>query len=548
LQEESKQFGPRQAIRALKSRWKLGSLIFTGCIVIAVTVAVLYPPQYTSFALIQYDPNAGDELLVERQRSSSSDKAKDQIEFVRGSMFLFANVRNAIDESGLRTTIGMSLDPASHGMVYEHLHEELMDDVLVQAISTNLIRVAYTCDDREVAFLIVDELVTGFLDGVFQRKRNQAKDSRTFILREQDKSRRHLSRIDKNITEFRKKYDQYLYDSPRNHLVNYERNKERLEELRIELKTQEERLAFFEKRESDRNEYLSAHPPEEDMDPFLAKLRGILEGTKLALTEANAQFLKPDAPTVKALQDRIEVLEKSIKKEEERIAEEAGTYEGEEDAQLISGDQQLERIQIQKLEAQLAVGALTANIEFLEDRLEELSSAVEQMPARQRQYNEHLRGYDGHKSQYDELVRQLAEAELLSSVSESHDASVYRQIIGARRSLLRDLSTPIKMALGGIFFGILLGFSAMLGLEYADRSFADIDEARAFLRLPSLGMIPNIRTPDEVARKRRRIIVGWITIAIVVAVVVLTFVLHSGLREWLQGMWQRAEFFFKRTF
>jgi ferric-dicitrate binding protein FerR (iron transport regulator) len=42
----------------------------------------------------------------------------------------------------------------------------------------------------------------------------------------------------------------------------------------------------------------------------------------------------------------------------------------------------------------------------------------------------------------------------------------------------------------------------MFGVEYIDQSFTAVDEARDFLRIPSLGVIPTITTRRD--RRRRR--------------------------------------------
>jgi len=72
----------------------------------------------------------------------------------------------------------------------------------------------------------------------------------------------------------------------------------------------------------------------------------------------------------------------------------------------------------------------------------------------------------------------------------------------------------------------------MFGVEFADQSLRDVEDAAAFLNIPVLGSILTIVTPEDRARRRRKtFIITGVILMLIAAFVVFCVVwnyLHPG--------------------
>jgi hypothetical protein len=84
-------------------------------------------------------------------------------------------------------------------------------------------------------------------------------------------------------------------------------------------------------------------------------------------------------------------------------------------------------------------------------------------------------------------------------------------VVGAK-AVLRDdpPQVPLRpskpnrflIAVAGLVFGALLGFALVVGLEFLDKSFIDVEEAKNFFGEPLLGAISRINTDDSLRLER----------------------------------------------
>ena len=102
----------------------------------------------------------------------------------------------------------------------------------------------------------------------------------------------------------------------------------------------------------------------------------------------------------------------------------------------------------------------------------------------------------------------------------------------------REWNHIIKFALMGLFISLAAGVGAIAGSEFLDQSFTDVESARDFLRLPSLGIIPMI----ESQRDRRRRLLTYLIVFGGIGLLILLVVLSVLLRfpEGLYGLEMKA--------
>lgn len=142
---------------------------------------------------------------------------------------------------------------------------------------------------------------------------------------------------------------------------------------------------------------------------------------------------------------------------------------------------------------------------------------VENVPLRAQQLQALSQGYSETQDVYSSLLKQYEQAKLAQS-SGGAVGSQYRILDPA--VVPREAAGPARMRL--ILMAFLLSFgiaaAAVFAAEQLNVSFHNVDELRAFTRLPVLATVPQIVTPGDAWRGRFRF--GFVTLSVVAATLI----------------------------
>lgn len=114
---------------------------------------------------------------------------------------------------------------------------------------------------------------------------------------------------------------------------------------------------------------------------------------------------------------------------------------------------------------------------------------------------------------YNMLLQRLETAKITQRLEASKEGTRYSIIEPARLPLKPDRPNKLKLIFLGIMLGSFTGTGFVLGKEFMDRSFLDIDDAKQNLNLPVLGAISRITTQEEIDKQKHKE-KKWITIAL----------------------------------
>ena len=182
---------------------------------------------------------------------------------------------------------------------------------------------------------------------------------------------------------------------------------------------------------------------------------------------------EPEYPTAKALQSQINQLDRSIGREEGRVA-----------GSLLADYR----------ETQEREGAL-------QNRVEQLKSSYLDLRRRSIQYNIYQQEVDTNRALYDGLLQRFKEIGVAGGVGVNNIAIVDPADVPQRPSSPRLL---VNLAIS-ILAGLGLGALAALALEQTDEAIADPGEVERRLGLPLLGSVPKLAsgTPREALLDRK---------------------------------------------
>ena len=326
---------------------------------------------------------------------------------------------------------------------------------------TDIIDVSYTTADAILAPQILNAAAQGLREYGADRAKVRASADVEFIEQQLDSARGQLTRSFRNIRTFKETQDFTNLTVQEQQLVNqmqdaigaierFEDQRDALEQLRVDVE--------------------SSGVLEVDLVTFLALL--------------------PDGvnPQIRTLADRMQTRQQEM----QRLITEVGQTREHPAVQAVS-------VQLEDIEEQLRAAVL-ANLAVITDQLASRATELRGIRATQRQFPElenrleELQLQQGIDAQNVQFLRsQLYQAQI-TAASASPYVDIVDPAVGAIPAVPRG---QLNLVLGA-FLGLILGVGAAFFLEYLDRTVRTSADVETLLGVPVLGIIPRLRTMDEV--------------------------------------------------
>lgn len=107
-------------------------------------------------------------------------------------------------------------------------------------------------------------------------------------------------------------------------------------------------------------------------------------------------------------------------------------------------------------------------------------------------------------SVYNMLLQRLETAKITQRLQSSKEGTKYTVLDPPRIPLKPSKPNKTLVALAGLFFGLLFGAALVVAIEFLDKSFIDVEDAKKFIGVPLLGAISKIKTEATVRQKREQ--------------------------------------------
>lgn len=105
---------------------------------------------------------------------------------------------------------------------------------------------------------------------------------------------------------------------------------------------------------------------------------------------------------------------------------------------------------------------------------------------------------------YNTLLERLETAKITQRLQSSKEGTRYT-ILDPPRIPLKPFQPSIVLAASiGLFLGAVAGVGLVMGSEFLDKSFIDVEEAKNFLGVPLLGAISKINTADSIRMEHEK--------------------------------------------
>lgn len=239
-----------------------------------------------------------------------------------------------------------------------------------------------------------------------------------------------------------------------------------------------------------------------------------LEQLKQHLAALETKY-KPDHPDVLKTKRMIE-------KREKKLAEESENGRSEEVEQAPAGNPMENAFRSQLASIDMEIRTLRDESAGLKQKISSYQSRIENMPRREQEMTDLDRDYNNLTDNYQKLLAKKLEAERAENLERKQKGEQFRILDPAREPEL-PFKPDVPKVLAITFLGALgVSVGLAFGREYLDKSLYQVEDVESFLKLPVLARIPEVRTKNDVVKRRTKRFIAFAFIAV-------GFVIVSGL-------------------
>jgi len=456
---EEMDFDLHSIVKTIKNRYLLIGNIVLGTIMVAVLINFLIPPTFEAEAILQVKEAKG--LLSypypnDFMGSSSSSKM----------MSTYSEILKS------RTVVQGVIDKTQLDKPQVPKYEEMLKRITMLPIKdTDVFKIKATANSPTEAQLVANALVGSFIDRLTALARSEQIAVRDLIQQRVVESRKELDRGEEALEKYKREQKILTPSDETKAMV------ERMTSMKTMLADNAVAAATASAKLGSAEEHLSQLPPSMIADSPLIQLYK----TKLAEGETELVSLSqlygdkhPKVVTARAV----------IAETRVRLANESAKVIHSEVASLNPVHQGLLLTKIQN-EAELAANA--AQKAAILQVMAESEKEVAQLPSKEQGISRLIRDVMVSQEMYVMLAKRYEEARI-SEVTQPSDVQVIDLAIEPAVAI-----TPRKTqnVLVGAVLGLLLGLGMAFFLENSKRTIDNSEEAKQYLGLPVLGVIPD---------------------------------------------------------
>lgn len=492
-----------------RRRWVGVAVAWAVALVGAILVARM-PERFEATARIYVDTQTVLKPLM--QGLAVQPDINQQVAMVARTLITRPNVEKLIRATDLDHTVR---SPQERDQLVDRLMREIQ---LVGGGRENLFNVSYRDTRPERAKLLVQTLVSLFVESGLGNKRRDTEDARRFIEEEIRTQEKRLEEAESRLKEFKVRNLAIAETGGKDYFARLNAATEELAKARLELRAAEQSRDALKRGLGDEEPVLLPDPgvttviavPE--LDARIDALRRQLDEQLRRFTEEH-----PDVATTRRL---IAQLEEQRRVEIDARRRAAIAKPG------PATNPVFQRIKIALAEADATVASLRGRVGELQGRVDQLRAAAGRIPQVEAEMAQLNRDYEIVKRQYEALVSRREQLMTSRNIDEMGHLAEFRVIepprVAPRPVFPNRLSLVPFVLLAALGAGVVAAF-------VASQLFPTIDTVRALrtvIQRPVLGSVSMI-VSEGLARRLR-----WLNVAFAGSLVMLVIV-YGAWTAWL---------------
>ncbi len=518
----------RSVLAMLTEAWSrrkwLGLALFAAPFAAAVSLAMNLPNLYSSTATVLIEQQQVPEGYV---KPSVTGEADARLQLIREKLLNRASVMELVKKFDLYPELRKA---ASDEAVVDRMRKDITLEVkeLQRQVygrdGTFGFKIGYRGRDPETVAKVANTLAGQYVEENLRMRSHQASETTVLLKKQLDDIKERHDEQERKIAAFKQRH---MGELPEQVEVNLSTLGRLNQELAL---NNENQMRILERRERLGKQLfdINAGVPtatvlNPDSLPYqLEKLR-----TELTALRTRASSKHPD---VRRLEGEIAAIEKAL----QETAKDAKLDGGQ--AAILTDPEEIKQA-LRDLDRDLK--QLKADEQRLRQELVAYQRRVERSPQHAQEFQQLERDYKMTRDLYFNLLQRYEDAQLAETMERARNGGQMRIIDPAVPARAPAAPNRLRLMLVGLVLSMGAAIGGMMLAEYRDKSFHDVDDLRAFTRVPILVRIPKIETPGE--RRKHIAMFGLRATASIVSLAAIVGLFSYMASENEQLVWMLSE-------
>jgi len=405
-----------------------------------------------------------------------------------------------------------------------------LHDVAIQPDKGDVFKVSFNGAEPKKVMQVANAIAARFIEENLRYREEKASETSSYVGDELELSKTTLDKKEEIMRDYKLKY---YNEMPQ----QFQANSTRLTALQTQLQTNRTNIQELERTKimiqeqiSKRKAALAELSQQAGVGAAIPTQQGGVNPALSELSQARQQLAAlrlrytDSHPEVRQLQKKVATLEESQVAPEEGLDSAADGGKGRSAAvphrAALSHDNQLDQLELQLKQADLAMESRNQENEGLKKQIDQYEKWLSMTPVREAEWTALTRDYEQLSKNYQQLVGRNLEAGAAESLERRQKGSQFKIVDSAylpEKPIRPNFKKIMLMALAA---GLGLGGGLAFLLELQDSSFRDVAEAESYLGMPVICAIPLIISDKEIKANRRRSL-AWLVLLLVSVVILL---------------------------
>jgi succinoglycan biosynthesis transport protein ExoP len=450
-----------------------------------------------------------------------SDDLQGRLQNITQQILSRTRLMHIIDEFNLYSGAHEQLDPeAKVERVRKDIDIELVRDTSDRITAFN---VHYSSSDPYTAQQVTSELTTLFINENLEVRQQQSEGTTKFLIDQLDTARKSLADQEEKVREFK---SQHIGELP----GQLGTNLQILSGLQGQLQSEADAINSAKQQHAylrtlvDQYRALQVAPKTGDGAPMgLPALDDELQKLKGQLADLSSRYTDRH-PDVRKLKQQIAKTEKIRQQISADLKARSAAAQNDSNntspaPEMLNANgtpSPMAQIQSQLQSNEFEISNREHAVADLKSKIADYQTRLNQEPVREQQLTDLTRGYDQSKANYDDLLKKKNESAMATSMELLQQGERFRIIDPPSLPVKPDFPNRLKFCGIGLAVGLALGAGVVAGFEMLDDRLYSEKEIHDMIPAPVISEIPMIVNLCDEQHARKKIWLGWATVAIVV--------------------------------
>ena len=482
---------PDDAKRVLRRFWWILPITVVSCGTIAMLLAMVMPKKYTSQTLILVQqPTVPSDIV----RSVVTEDLNHRLASMQEQILSRTRLEPIVEKFGLY--------PELRGKVHtEDLVERLRTSIEVKPLASMPgtqnqslpgFYVAVTFNNAQLGQQICTEITSMFMEQNAHALEQQAARTTSFLSQQLDEAKAKLDAQDARLAQFKRQYLGSLPEEEQTNLSLLMGMNSQLEANTQALSRAQQDKAFNESllNQQQANLETSQHQPVQNPETLELQLNALQD--QLTVLQARYTAEHPDIIKIK----------NSIEEVKKRMAEAPKPNPSSSETPQTSKSEppQMQQLRARLRQDELNIVDLTKRQAQVQNQIGVLQARVQASPVVEQQLKEMTRSYQSALDFYNELLKKHDNSAMATDLQHQQEGEQFRVLDPP--SLPDQPSFPKKPYFlgGGLATGLALGVGILALIAISDKSIYTERDVELCLKVPVLGLIPNLEIKTSIGK------------------------------------------------